>query len=104
MNLQDKYIEIAKNQILSMIDCENTSVFLFGSRAEGTNTSDSDIDIGFISSSKIDNLLLYKIRISLEESIIPYHIDLVDFYNADTEFKKIAMENTIIWNKSKNFN
>jgi predicted nucleotidyltransferase len=104
MNLQDKYIEIAKKQILSMVDCESTSVFLFGSRADGTYTSDSDIDIGFISSSKIDNLLFYKIRIALEESIIPYHIDLVDFYNADCEFKKIAMENIIIWNKSKNFN
>lgn len=104
MNSQDKYIEIAKNHVLSLIDKKSTSVFLFGSRADGTFRPDSDIDIGFLGDCKIDYLLFNKIRIALEESNVPYHFDLVDFYSVDDSFKKIAMENIIIWNKSKNFN
>ena len=104
MKAEDKYINIAKNTVLDLINRETTSVFLFGSRAENANADDSDLDIGFLSNKKIDVLLFHKIREALENSIVPYHIDLVDFYNADDEFSKIATDNILIWNKAKNFN
>lgn len=103
MKTDDKYRNIAKNTVLDLINKETTSVFLFGSRAENANSGDSDLDIGFLSNKKIDLLLFHKIREALENSIVPYHIDLVDFYNADDDFSKIASDSIIIWNKSKNF-
>jgi predicted nucleotidyltransferase len=103
MKVEDKYIEIAKNKVLNLIDKDTTSVFLFGSRADNSFTNDSDLDIGFLSDKKINLLLFHKIREELDNSIVPYSFDLVDFYDADQDFKKIALENMIVWNKSKNF-
>lgn len=104
LNENNKYIEIAKEKILEIIDKDNISVFVFGSMADNTYTKSSDLDIGFIGENKIDSLIFHKIRTSLEESIVPFHVDLVDFNKVDNNFKKIAMENIIIWNKAKNFN
>lgn len=104
IEVQDKYIELTKKIILGLIDRDTTTVFLFGSRADNTNTSTSDLDIGFLGSSKIDDLLFARIRDELDDSIVPYHFDLIDFYNIDATFKNIAMEKIVLWNKSKNFN
>lgn len=38
----------------------------------------------------------------LEESIIPYTVDLIDFKNVTADFKKIALEDIIVWNRPKN--
>ena len=103
LNYKNKYIEIAKNTILESIDKEKTSVFLFGSRADNTFTDDSDLDIGLLSDEKIDLLLFHKIREKLEKSVVPYHIDLVDLRRTDEEFRNIALDNAVIWNKGKNF-
>lgn len=102
-NMNEDYINIAKEIVLSIIDKNKITVVLFGSRADGSNRNDSDIDIGFISNEKIDNLLIGKIRESLEESIVPYHFDLVILDEARKDFLNIAMKDAIIWNKSKNF-
>lgn len=48
MNENNKYIEIAKERILEIIDKDNISVFVFGSMADNTFTKSSDLDIGFI--------------------------------------------------------
>ena len=66
-NMNEDYINIAKEIVLSIIDKNKITVVLFGSRADGSNRNDSDIDIGFISNEKIDNFLIGKIRESLEE-------------------------------------
>ena len=99
-----KYVELAREIILNLVDKENTSVFLFGSRTGLNYKHDSDIDIGFLANHKLDNKLFNKISEALEDSIVPYHIDLVDFTNVDKEFKKIALGEIEIWNKAPNSN
>lgn len=100
----NKYVEIAKRIILSQIDKERISVFIFGSRAAGKEKHDSDLDIGLWSTTKISSTLIRKLNDSIEESIVPYHIDIIDFTRADKKFKKIALEKIEIWNKGKGFN
>lgn len=104
INEKNKYVEMAKEIVLNLVEKENVDVFLFGSRAGNNYRHDSDLDIGFIGNSKLDEKLLRKIRENIENSIIPYHIDLVDFSKVDFEFKKIALQNIEIWNKTKSFN
>jgi len=65
---------------------------LFGSRAGKIFRPSSDIDVGFIAKHKLGQRLFNGIREALDESIIPYHIDLVDFGTADKEFKNIALK------------
>jgi predicted nucleotidyltransferase len=99
----NKYLEIAKEIILSLVDKEKVSVFLYGSRAGNYARHDSDIDVGLWSSSGVDSTMIRKINDAIEESIVPYHIDITDFTKVSSKFKKIAAENIIIWNKGIDF-
>lgn len=77
-----------------------TTVFLFGSYATGHSLKSSDVDIGFLGSNPIDRKTFFKIRNEVEESIIPFPIDLVDFSTVSEEFKKIALQKTILWKQA----
>lgn len=67
-------------------------LFLFGSRAKGTGSDKSDIDIGVISNTRITGKQLLKIQEKLEQIPTLLKIDIVDFNSVDDEFKKIALK------------
>jgi len=99
--MRDKYIEIAKEIILGYINRDEINVFLFGSRVTDDSRRGSDIDIGFLGNEEINHRIFRKIVDDLEDSVVPYHFDLVDFSKVDESFKKIALQKIIIWNKAK---
>ena len=101
--MSDKYINILKEIILQKIDKDRISVFLFGSRARGKNASHADIDIGLLSDKEIEQKTIRELREYIEDSIIPYHVDFVDFLKVDDDFKSLALKKIEIWNKSKFF-
>ncbi|GAB6909958.1 DNA polymerase beta domain protein region [Desulfosarcina cetonica] len=72
----------------------NYRLFLFGSRAKGTGSDKSDIDIGVISNTRITGRQLLKIQEKLEQIPTLLKIDIVDFNSVDDEFKKIALKYT----------
>lgn len=89
-----------KNKIITVITSElgsNVGIFLFGSRSQNKNKTFSDFDIGIIDSIPIERPKMAKIREALEESTIPYKIDLVDFHSVSPTFKAIALESIQIW-------
>lgn len=51
-------------------------VILFGSRAKGTHNDRSDIDLA-IQNSKIDRHTLGKIKFEIDNSDVPFTVDLV---------------------------
>lgn len=56
---------------------EIRQVVIFGSRAKGTHKLGSDIDLAVVNGNVSDSLLL-KTRQNLEESNLPYRVDLVN--------------------------
>ncbi len=95
---QEKYLQEVK-QILSQFNqLASFDVFLFGSRANGTAHSKSDIDIGVLGNEPLPSLLRLNIEERLEDSNVPVNIELVDFFYADAAFKEIAFKNRIYWN------
>ncbi len=104
MTQKNKYVELVREIVLGLIDKRSITVFLFGSRAGKDYFHNSDIDVGFLSHEEIDNKLFNKINESIEESLVPYHVDLIDFNNTDENFRKIALREIEIWNKAKNTN
>lgn len=52
-------------------------IYLFGSRARGDASEYSDIDIAIKGSKPLKNTLA-SVRFAIEESQIPYKVDLVD--------------------------
>ena len=72
-------------------------VFVFGSTARRQRQENSDIDIGFYGKTKLSADVIYKIRQEIEESSIPYHVDLVDFFGKPQAFQKLALQNKLVW-------
>lgn len=97
--MMDKYVEMVKKIVLSKIDVSTTAVFLFGGRAKGSTHRGSDVDIGLLAKQAITVDSIIDIRNAIESSIVPYHVDVVDFLTADSNFKRVALEKIVIWNK-----
>ncbi len=97
MVLKNDYIGIAKEIVLKQIDTTQFKVFLFGSRAYGNSRFNSDIDIGLWGSVRVPVKLKLAIEEALEESVVPFNVDIVDFSLVDDIFKKFALEKIVEW-------
>jgi len=92
------YVETVKEKILQLSRGMEGEIFLYGSRANGNFGHDSDLDIGCANMSYENfrylerNLFLF-----LEESLVPYDVDLVDFSFVEEPFRNIALKDRIIW-------
>ena len=96
------YIDIVKQIVLKHVPKNEFAVFLFGSRAAGNANSLSDIDVGIMGTKPLPTLIMADLDSDLEESIVPFKIDLIDFYQADKAFKNEALSSIQIWNCPKN--
>ncbi len=95
-NLEEKSLKIVQKIVLKHAP-QKTKIFLFGSRADNTYTHGSDIDIGFLGEKPIDRTLFSQIKEEIEDSIVPFKVDLVDFSLQSESFKKIALGKIILW-------
>lgn len=74
-------------------------VWLFGSRARGDASSRSDIDIALLPEEEtlpVD--WLAGLRELLEESHVPWQVDVVNLAEADPEFRQAVEREGILWN------
>lgn len=102
---QEKYLSEMRKLALKVTKNLDCTIFLFGSRACGTERRSSDIDIGF---SGLDEKTFLRTRDRLlsefEESIIPHRVDLVNIDTAPPDFKNIAMQEVVVWKQSSRAN
>ena len=77
---------------------ENSHFFLFGSRAQGTSGEMADIDIGILAEEPLSLEITNTIKEAIEESFVPYQVDLVDFMTVSESFKQQALKKVIPWN------
>lgn len=89
MNLEKEFVLLIKNCVKKYFP--NAKIFIFGSRAKENNRKFSDIDIA-IKDSKINSQKLAKTRFELEESNLPYKVDLVDYDELDKKILEKAIE------------
>jgi predicted nucleotidyltransferase len=94
-----KYMNILKEIVLSAINPEKVMVFVFGSRAGGHHKRSSDIDIGLLADDKLPVALYHRLRNTIDESIVPWKVDIIDFTRVDSSFKKDALKDIVIWNR-----
>lgn len=73
-------------------------VCLFGSRARGTGQPFSDLDVGLDADGKrVPAALVAALRERLEESCIPFHVDLVDLAVVPESWKRGLLEEGVTW-------
>ena len=95
--VQEKHKELLIKIIVSYEP--HCAIYLFGSRAQGRARAGSDIDLALDAGKKIDWRVLNNIRDDIEESVIPFFVDVVDLHNVDDAFRKEIEKDLIAWNK-----
>jgi len=73
------------------------AVYLFGSWASGAPHQASDIDIAVDAAEPLPLEILARLREALEESTVPYRVDVVDLSDADAEFRERVRREGILW-------
>lgn len=80
-----------KKIIFSFLDLKRHRIFIFGSRATGKARKFSDYDIGIIGKKPVPWRLMAQAKASLEESRLPYRVDLIDFSLVSSGFRRAAL-------------
>lgn len=95
---ENKYHELLKSLVLRELGNKSCKVFLFGSRANGSYRWASDFDLGIEGLNEEEFLRIkFDLLDKIEESLIPWKVDIINFDTADQEFKKIALQDYEVW-------
>jgi predicted nucleotidyltransferase len=73
-------------------------IFLCGSRARGHAAPQSDIDIAVLPLRPLPPDALSDLREALEESTIPYDVDIIDLSAVDESFRNKVLSEGVAWN------
>jgi predicted nucleotidyltransferase len=72
-------------------------VYLFGSCARGEVWHGSDIDVAIDPDEDLPRSVMIGIRDALEESTVPYFVDVVGLKKADEQFKARVKAEGVLW-------
>lgn len=78
------------------------SVYLFGSYARGEQWPSSDVDIAIEPHEPLPADTISRLRERVEESDIPYRVDIVDLSETDALFRARVLSEGILWNAVEN--
>jgi len=71
-------------------ECE---VRVFGSRHTHTAKSYSDLDLALVGRGRLDINQMAQIQEAFQESLLPYRVDVLDWYAISPEFQKVIENN-----------
>ena len=75
----------------------NVKIYLFGSGVTDYHSFNADIDVAILPEQDFNDNSIVKIKEIIEESSIPFKVDIVDLRNVDDNFKKIAFKKVKQW-------
>lgn len=88
-------LEFIKKTIRKHLPENDYEIFVYGSRAGSNAQKWSDVDIGIRGEKEVPVRKLALIAEDLENSKIPYKVDVVDFTKTSTDFSKLALKEII---------
>lgn len=94
-NSLEKYRSILVSIILKHVP--KCTIYLFGSRATGKAGLGSDIDLAIDAGRPLQRNHIGNIYEEIEESTIPYFVDVVDMHAISDEMKKDIEKEGIKW-------
>ena len=90
-------INEVKEIILNELKDVPARVYLFGSWARGEEKRTSDIDIAIESKDCLSSAAIIRLRSVLEESYIPYRVDIVNLNEADRKIYDKVLKEGLLW-------
>lgn len=91
-------LEMVKGLVLHHIGQEAVKIYLFGSWARGEERMTSDIDLAVETEEGTPFSKAAYLREILEESVIPYRVDVVDLAEASEAIIDKVRKEGIPWN------
>jgi len=88
--IDQKITKLLRKIVYRYLPDDSYKAFIFGSRATGKNRKFSDLDLGINGPRSLTPKEYISIKNELEDSDIPYRVDLVDFAKVNNKFKKIS--------------
>ena len=92
-----KALEEVRRIVMDVVGGGKAAVYLFGSWARGEATPLSDIDVAIEPHTALPPGTLARLRERLEESHVPYRVDVVDLRRATPVFRRRVLEEGIQW-------
>ena len=83
--------------VLAALQGSPVEVWLFGSWARGEQRRSSDIDVAVLPQADLPVGTLARLRYELDESTIPYSVDLVDLRDASVGFSRSVRAAGVPW-------
>jgi len=95
--IQEKY----KKRLIDIIvnHFPEVTIYLFGSQAQNNTTQSSDIDIALDNNTPIENSLLNALRYEIDESTIPFFVDIIDLRSISADFYNHIKKDLCVWKK-----
>jgi hypothetical protein len=90
-------IEELRRMVLAALGERDAEVWLFGSCARGDVRHMSDIDVGILPRDELPAGFFAKLDEVIEESTIPYNVDIVDLRKVDPVWLDAIQHEGVQW-------
>ena len=97
MKTRDDVLNEVRHVTRAVLHGHRVEVYLFGSWASGKPRRSSDIDVGVYAHHPLPPGTLAALREHLEESRIPYRVEVVDLASTDAAFRDTVIRHGIRW-------
>lgn len=96
--LRDSILYELRELVVDQLSSEKVRIYLFGSWAHQEEKQSSDIDIAIETDKPLDLYKWNDLIEKIEESTIPYKVDVVDLRHTSPKFAEKVKEEGILWN------
>ena len=93
----DKYLDQVRAIVLEHTINQPVAVYFFGSRARGKYHTDSDVDVAIEPLGPLPPAFFSNLREALEESTVPYRVDVVNLAETSDEFRDQVKAQALVW-------
>ena len=93
----DRYVNRIRQLVLEELRGQRVRVYFFGSRVKDMPTLGSDVDLANEGLGPENRRIIRQLREKLEESTIPYKVDVIDLDQLDDEFRRSVLATGILW-------
>jgi hypothetical protein len=94
---EESVLNLLRKTVITALGGQRARVYLFGSWASATQRRASDIDLAIEAEAKLPEAVLSRLREALEESHVPYRVDVVDLADVDASFRARALREGQLW-------
>jgi predicted nucleotidyltransferase len=74
----------------------NRVVWVFGSRIQNTAKAYSDLDLVILGETPLPQAIYYQILDAMEESNVPFRVDLLDWHRINPSFRAIIEKKHVV--------